>query len=81
MKITLTNPKTVTIRPAVAAVTTTITEINVLRIVDTGDSVFADLVINATAPKKITLWEGAAYISIGDWTQAQANARIEALLK
>jgi len=31
-------------------------------------------------PLPLVLWEGAAYTSIGDWTQAQAEAQVIALL-
>lgn len=33
-----------------------------------------------SALKPIVLWQGAAYDAIGDWTQAQAEARILELL-
>lgn len=54
------------------------TEINIHRIVDISDRkiVFAFL----EQIGELTLWEGSAYDSIGDWTQAQAEARIIELL-
>ena len=31
-------------------------------------------------PKPLVLWKGEAYVAAGDWTQAQAEARITELL-
>ena len=59
-----------------------VSEVNVASISDNCvDTVVATiLVIPGTMPLKLVLWEGAAYTAIGNWTQAQAEARIIELL-
>lgn len=75
MKIILDTPKRVIITPAVAEVSKLITEFELVEIKDNGESVKAIVVVNDVA-SVIVLWEGAEYGEIGDWTQAQANAKI-----
>ena len=38
------------------------------------------IIVVAGFPKELTLWSGDAYDKIGDWSQAQANARILELI-
>ena len=67
-KITLQTPVTVT--PAVV-----VAELTIDRIIDTPSRKEVVAFIREI-PRPIKLWEGAAYDAIGDWTQAQAEARI-----
>lgn len=62
--------------PAIPPVTQEASEVDVITINDnTVDSVIALVSINGVQ-QVLTLWQGAAYIAIGNWTQEQANARI-----
>ena len=70
--LTLGAPKTVT--PAV-----TITTATVERLVDLPNQKIVRAFIKEL-PQPLVLWSDAAYDSIGNWTQEQANARILALL-
>jgi pyridoxal/pyridoxine/pyridoxamine kinase len=75
--------KAVTIKaaiPAVAAVTTNISEVEVLSVQDNCEDTVVAFVKIDDKPKRIILWQGADYQAIGDWTQEQANERIIELL-
>lgn len=62
--------------PAIPAVTQEASEVDIITINDnTVDSVVALISINGIQ-QVLTLWQGEAYIAIGNWTQEQANARI-----
>jgi len=66
--------------PGIPAVTQESNEVNVISINDnTINAVIALININGIT-QVLTLWEGAAYIAIGNWTQDQANARILELI-
>jgi hypothetical protein len=69
-------PKEVVIVAAKSAETIEANELSIITISDnTIDSVTA--VVNVQGYNKVLiLWEGQAYINIGNWTQDQANARI-----
>jgi hypothetical protein len=73
-------PKQVVVTPEVPAQTVEANEISIITISDnTVDAVTA--VVNVMGHDKVlTLWEGQAYIDIGNWTQDQANARILELI-
>lgn len=76
-------PKTVTVIPAVPATTTQASECDIITISDnTVDSVTAVVNVNGY-DKVLVLWSSntvPTYEQIGNWTQAQANARIIELL-
>lgn len=81
MILSVNPPKNVTIEPAVPAeVLDNVSEVDIVTISDdTVSKVTA--VINIRGVSKVyVLWEGQAYIDIGDWTQAEANARILELI-
>jgi len=66
--------------PAVPPVTQESSEVDVITINDnTVDAVIALVKINELQ-QVLVLWQGQAYIDIGDWTQAQADARILELI-
>lgn len=72
MALSLGTTKNVTVRPAE---TTSLTEVTVLRWVDRpSDKVVVAFVKELANP--IVLWEGDAYDSAGDWTEAQASTRL-----
>jgi len=73
-------PKEVVIVAAKPAETIEANELSIITISDnTVDAVTA--VINVMGYNKVlVLWEGEAYILIGNWTQEQANQRILELL-
>jgi len=85
----LTQPIAITVQQAVSLTTDTIT-INSL--VDDQKSVTAEVTINYTGTqsspfvnnrKRLVLWNSTStptYSSVGDWTQAQAEAQIATLL-
>jgi hypothetical protein len=73
--IQLNNPLTVTVQPAR---TVTITEIQILSIVDNPQ--FKRVVAWLDQVGELVLWEGNAYDLIGDWKQVDAEARIVELL-
>jgi hypothetical protein len=75
MKISLNTPKRVITAPAIAEQSMMISEVDVDFITDDGQTVKSVVTING-ASKVVVLWEGEDYEAIGDWTQAQANARI-----
>ena len=70
--LTLGAPKTVT--PAVVITTATVE-----RLVDLPNQQIVRAFIKEL-PQPLVLWAGADYVTIGNWTQDQANARILALL-
>ena len=66
----------VVITPAVVVTANTVT---ILKTYDDNVKVEADVQIGARDRKIILLWgpqTTPTYVSIGDWTQAQANARV-----
>ena len=66
--------------PGIPPVTQESSEVDVVTINDnTVDAVIALVKINGLE-QVLTLWQGPAYIAIGNWTQAQANARILELI-
>jgi hypothetical protein len=70
--IKLTAPKTITTVPEQ---TKTVTELTINRIVD----LLAQKKVKAfieEIPEPVTLWEGAAYDAIGQWTDANVQARL-----
>jgi hypothetical protein len=69
-------PKVVVVVAAKPAETIEANELSIVTISDnTVDAVTA--VVNVMGHDKVlTLWEGEAYINIGNWTQEQANAKI-----
>jgi len=73
-------PKQVTVVPAVPAQIVEASELTIITISDnTVDNVTA--VVNIDGYNLVLiLWEGQAYINIGNWTQGQANARILELI-
>ncbi len=72
MAIQLQSPKEIVL---VAEQKQTITELNVNRWIDLpAQKKVLALVQELTHP--VTLWEGDAYDAIGDWTEAQAQARL-----
>lgn len=59
--------------------TTTLTQVTLIRIVDNPSEKFVRAFIEEIG-NPITLWEGDAYDSIGDWTQAKADKQLAALI-
>ena len=59
-----------------------VSEVNVTNISDNCvNTVTAVIIVSVgTMPLKLVLWEDASYDAIGNWTQAQAEARIIELL-
>ena len=83
--ITLPNPVTYTPppinipgKPQKTFLPRTVTQLGVLWM-DDPDAKTVKVRI-AGIPKLLTLWEGAAYGAIGDWTEAEAMAQLLALL-
>ena len=68
IKIDLTSPKT--IREAVV-----ISSVTLERIVDLPSQKIVRAFV-AELSQPLVLWSGATYDAAGDWTQAQANARL-----
>ncbi len=76
MALSLGATKNVTVRPAETA---SLTEVNVLRWVDRpSDKVVVAFIKELANP--IVLWEGDAYDTAGDWTEAQASARLISII-
>lgn len=68
--------KAITVQPAR---TVTATSVTVGRLVDNpGEKRVVAFIRELGNP--LVLWEGDAYDAAGDWTQAQANAKIKALI-
>lgn len=79
-RLKLNHPKQIVIVPAIAEQKITIDEIVVKQIIDNCiDMVIATIIKNGIEIE-LVLWEGDDYNNVGDWTQSQANARIEELL-
>lgn len=75
MKIDLTNPKKVVLQEEKSK---TINSLTVIRVVDLPKKkVVRAFVQEVDGP--ITLWEGAAYDAIGQWTDANVVARLTEL--
>jgi hypothetical protein len=73
-------PKQVIVAPAIPAQSVEASELTIVTISDnTVDCVTAVVTID-TYDLVLILWEGPAYIAIGNWTQEQANARILELI-
>lgn len=80
MNLVLKKEKDVVVRVATSEVKETVTEVEIVSINDNcKDAVTAAIRFNGKT-RMLKLWEGAEYTKIGDWTQDQANARIEELL-
>jgi hypothetical protein len=83
MIIPVNPPKDVTVVPAVPAVTTNATEVDIKNINDnTVNAVVALVTVNGY-DKVLTLWDDGTvptYQQIGNWTQEQANERVVELL-
>lgn len=74
-------PKNITIEPAVPAeVLDNVSEVDIVTISDNTVSEVVAVVNIRGVNKAYVLWEGPAYIAIGNWTQEQANARILELI-
>lgn len=72
MAVSLGTTKNVVVRPAESV---SVSELNVLRWIDRpSDKVVLAFVKEINNP--VVLWEGDAYDAAGDWTQAQAEARL-----
>ena len=71
MKVTLSNAKTVTVTPAV---TKTISEITVISEID--NSMRKKVIAITKELGQVVLWEGDAYDAIGQWTDANVQARL-----
>lgn len=79
--LTLPSAINVTVTPAVVVNTTSLI---LIKLYDDGSKVEADVQIGSQNRKRITLWDSTTtptYASVGDWTQAQANARIIAVFE
>ena len=75
----ITLPKTV-VKTIVPAQTVSVSELTITRIVDLP----TEKVVRAFTkemPGPITLWEGAAYDAVGQWTDVQVEERILELFK
>jgi hypothetical protein len=76
--ITVTLPSTVTYTIAPVK-TTTLTTLTITRIADTQSNQSVIAFVNEI-PGPVTLWAGQDYINIGNWTQAQAEAQLIAVV-
>lgn len=74
--ITLESEKSIVIQQELA---TSVDEIQLKELIDNLNSVKA-VIIFGFLEKVYTLWEGESYKEIGDWTQAQAEARLVEVL-
>jgi len=73
--ITLSTPQIITIQPAK---TKTITELTINRVVDLpGQKIVRAFIQELDAP--VVLWQGAAYDAVGQWTDSDVTARLNAL--
>ena len=77
LKITLDTPKVVKEIPASQI---KISEIEVLKFEDSPSLKTVKAYTTNTLVGTLTLWEGDAYTSIGDWTQSQAVDRIKEII-
>ncbi len=74
-------PKDITVKAEVPAeVIDNVSEVNIITISDDTVSQVTAVIQIGDIQKVYVLWEGQAYIDIGDWTQLQANNRILELL-
>jgi len=74
-------PKDVTIEPTIPAeVINDVSEIDIITISDNTVSAVTAVINIKGVDKAYVLWEGQAYIDIGNWTQEQANTRILELI-
>lgn len=73
--ITLNAPKTITVK---TAKTITVTTLTLERVIDLpAKKIVKAWIKELNAP--VVLWEGAAYDSIGQWTDSDVTARLNAL--
>jgi len=75
MQISLTNPKKVVLQEEKSKTVTTLT---VSRIVDLPKKKMVRAFVEEL-DEPVVLWEGAAYDSIGQWTDANVEARLAEL--
>lgn len=75
MKITLSNPKKVVLQ---AEKSKTVSTLTITRVVDLPKKKMVRAFVEEI-DGPITLWEGAAYDSIGQWTDANVQARLTEL--
>ena len=76
MEITFTTPKSVVV---VAEMKRTVTKLTIMDITDSPDR--KTVIAMTREAGRITLWEGAAYDAIGQWTDADVVTRIKAIYK
>lgn len=60
--------------------TITCSSVEVKQYIDNTESVVALIHLGGSEYKRLTLWEGAAYEAIGQWTDTDAQARILELI-
>ena len=75
MKITLTNPKKVVLQEEKSKTVSTLT---VQRVVDLPAKKVVRVFVQEL-DEPVVLWEGAAYDAIGQWTDADVEAKLTAL--
>ena len=75
MKITLSNPKKVVLQEEKSKTVTTLT---VSRIVDLPKKKMVRAFVEEL-DEPVVLWEGAAYDAVGQWTDANVEARLTEL--
>ena len=75
MKITLTNPKKVVLQEEKSKTVSTLT---VQRVVDLPKKKVVRVFVEEL-DEPVVLWEGAAYDAIGQWTDADVEARLTEL--
>lgn len=76
MEINLSAPKKVVINPAVEK---TVAKITIIQLVD--QPILKKVMAVTREVGNIVLWEGDAYDEIGQWTDAQAAARLKEVLE
>ena len=81
INIILESPKAITLTYGVLNVEKTVIGFGLISLVDNAENEVSSVVnLNfqggGSTVKKLILWKDAEYDSIGDWTQAQAEARI-----
>lgn len=77
MKVTLDSKKDISIVDAVKINTD---EVTVNQVTDNYTSVIALISFGKERTKEIILWEGEAYVAIGQWTDTQVQKRLIELL-
>ncbi len=75
MSISLNNPLTVIIQPEK---TKTVSSLTISRVVDIPSQKIVRCFIEELE-QPVVLWEGAAYDSIGQWTDSDVNTRLNEL--